>query len=69
MDPFRIALLATICAVIMCCAGAVQLLDINRTVVADGASYAAAARPAPSASATLEIHPERGSFAETPRPR
>ena len=36
MSPFRFALLATICAAIMCCAGAVQLIGINRIVVTDG---------------------------------
>jgi hypothetical protein len=36
MAPFRTTLLATICAAIMCCAGAVQLLGINRIVVTDG---------------------------------
>jgi hypothetical protein len=41
--PSRIALLATICTVIMCCAGAVQLLGINRIVVTDGQIPAAVA--------------------------
>ena len=41
--PSRIALLATICTVIMCCAGAIQLLGINRIVVTDGQIPAAVA--------------------------
>ena len=32
----RIVLLATLCALLMCCAGAVQVLGINRIVVTDG---------------------------------
>jgi hypothetical protein len=42
MSPFRIALLATLCAAIMCVAGAVQLLGVNRIVVDDGRIPAAA---------------------------
>ena len=37
MVPARIVLLATLCALLMCCAGAVQVLGINRIVVTDGA--------------------------------
>ena len=40
--PFRIVLLATICAAIMCCAGVVQVFGINRIVVTDGSIGAAA---------------------------
>jgi hypothetical protein len=36
MAPFRIVLLATVCMVIMCCGGALQLLGINRIVITDG---------------------------------
>ena len=39
---FRIVLLATICSAIVCCAGAVQVLGINRIVVTDGSIGAAA---------------------------
>ena len=42
MAPSRVALLATICAAIMCCAGTAQLLGINRIVVTDGGIGAAA---------------------------
>lgn len=37
MAPSRVTLIATICPVSMCCAGAVQLLGINRIVVTGGA--------------------------------
>jgi hypothetical protein len=40
MAPSRVVLLATICAVIMLCAGAVQLLGIDRIVVTNGAAIA-----------------------------
>jgi tRNA(Arg) A34 adenosine deaminase TadA len=55
--PFRIVLLATICAAIMCCAGAVQVLGINRIVVTDGSIDAAGSV---SDRAALEL--ERESF-------
>jgi hypothetical protein len=45
MAPTRFVVLATICAAIMCCAGAVQLLGINRIVVTDGSIPAALAAP------------------------
>jgi hypothetical protein len=44
MASLRVASLSTICAAIMCCAGAAQLLGFNRIVVDDAAS---AARPWP----------------------
>jgi hypothetical protein len=42
MAHLRIALLATLCAAIMCVAGAVQLFGVNRIVVDDGQIPAAA---------------------------
>ena len=53
--PFRIVLLAAICAAIMCCAGAVQVLGINRIVVTDGSIGAAAS---PSDRAPLDLKSE-----------
>jgi hypothetical protein len=44
VSPSRFVLLATICVAIMCCAGAVQLLGINRIVVTDGSIAAQADR-------------------------
>ena len=41
VDHFRIVLVATLCAAIMCCAGAAQLFGINRVVVTDGRIQAA----------------------------
>jgi hypothetical protein len=46
--PSRFVLLATVCAAIMCCAGAVQLLGINRIVVTDGRIVASTSAPAVS---------------------
>ena len=43
MSTSRCALLATIFAVFMCCAGTVQLAGINRIVVTDGRIDASAA--------------------------
>jgi hypothetical protein len=38
MAPSRVVLLATLCAMIMFCAGLVQLFGMNRAVVADGSA-------------------------------
>jgi hypothetical protein len=44
VSPSRFVLLATICAAIMCCAAAVQLLGVDRIVVTDGSIAAHADR-------------------------
>ena len=53
----RFVWLATICALIMCLAGALQLLGMNRIVVDDGRIDASASRPAmTSLSGAVDIH-------------
>jgi hypothetical protein len=50
-------LLTTICAAIMCCAGTVQLVGINRIVVTDGRIEASTSTlAATSLSGTVDIH-------------
>jgi hypothetical protein len=53
--PVRIALLATICAAIVCCAGAALLFGIDRVVVDDGASAARPAVAVTSLSGSVDI--------------
>jgi hypothetical protein len=53
--PVRIALLATICAAIVCCAGAVVLFGIARVVVDDGAIAARPAVAVTSLSGSVDI--------------
>jgi hypothetical protein len=57
--PTRFVLLATICAAIMCCAGAVQLVGINRLVVTDGRIGAS---PATSPSGAVDVHFKSDTF-------
>jgi hypothetical protein len=67
VDPSRVVLLATICAVIMCCAGAVQLLGINRIVVTDGRIAASTTAPTASSSfGTPGLGPAASSSFGTP---
>jgi hypothetical protein len=61
--PSRFVLLATICAAIMCCAGAVQLLGINRIVVTDGRIVASTSAPAvTSLSGTVDTRFRSDTF-------
>ena len=63
MTSYRFVFLATICAVIMCLAGAMQLHGINRIVVDDGRVDASASRPAvTSLGGSVDIHFRSDTF-------
>jgi hypothetical protein len=57
VNSSRFVWLATICAAIMCCAGTMQLLGINRIVVDDGRIDASTSPPAVTTlGAAADIH-------------